>query len=134
MSLLFLVYRIMSLLFLVYRIIHPQNRSGEPIINPHGRYLVSFNLNGCRRKVRTAFISSLYLSCSLYPPQPPTHLLSLSLPLSLSHPLSLSLLQHCNDTRWSWTIVCLWVSTVNCSAPIPVMQMNSGSASSRKLT
>jgi calpain-7 len=36
---------------LVTRLIHPQNRSGEPIINPHGRYLVSFNLNGCRRKV-----------------------------------------------------------------------------------
>jgi calpain-7 len=36
---------------LVTRIIHPQNRSGEPIINPHGRYMVSFNLNGCRRKI-----------------------------------------------------------------------------------
>ena len=36
---------------LPYSIIHPQNRSGEPIINPHGRYMISFNLNGCRRKV-----------------------------------------------------------------------------------
>ena len=33
------------------RLIHPQNRAGEPIMNPNGRYFVSFNLNGCRRKV-----------------------------------------------------------------------------------
>ncbi|XP_064402282.1 calpain-7-like isoform X2 [Halichondria panicea] len=36
---------------LVTRLIHPQNRNGEPIMNPNGKYLVSFNLNGCRRKV-----------------------------------------------------------------------------------
>ena len=39
------------LIYLCCRMIHPQNRVHEPIINPHGRYLVSFNLNGCRRKV-----------------------------------------------------------------------------------
>ena len=33
------------------RLIHPQNSSGEPIMNPLGKYFISFNLNGCRRRV-----------------------------------------------------------------------------------
>jgi len=36
---------------LVTRCIFPQNRNGEPIINPNGKYLVCLNLNGCKRKV-----------------------------------------------------------------------------------
>ena len=34
-----------------HRCIYPQNRSGEPIINPNGKYLVCLNLNGTKRKV-----------------------------------------------------------------------------------
>ena len=34
-----------------FRLIYPQNSSGEPVINPNGKYFVSFNLNGCRRRV-----------------------------------------------------------------------------------
>jgi calpain-7 len=32
-------------------IIYPQNKKGEAIYNPCGKYMVSFNINGCRRKV-----------------------------------------------------------------------------------
>ena len=34
-----------------HRCIYPQNWSGEPIINPGGKYFVRLNLNGTRRKV-----------------------------------------------------------------------------------
>lgn len=36
---------------LTCRLIYPQNSSGEPVMNPNGKYFVSFNLNGCRRRV-----------------------------------------------------------------------------------
>lgn len=45
------------------RLIHPQNRNGDPIINPNGKYLVSFNLNGCRRKVRELHVLVYYRPC-----------------------------------------------------------------------
>ena len=38
-------------LLLLCRCIYPQNRKGEPIINPSGKYFVCLNLNGCKRKV-----------------------------------------------------------------------------------
>ena len=44
------------------RLIHPQNRSGEPTMNPNGKYFVSFNLNGCRRKV--IIISTFVITCT----------------------------------------------------------------------
>ena len=36
---------------LVTRCIYPQNKKGQPIINPYGKYFVCLNLNGCRRRV-----------------------------------------------------------------------------------
>ncbi|CAF0761328.1 unnamed protein product [Brachionus calyciflorus] len=33
------------------KIIYPQNKSGEPIFNPCGKYMISLNLNGCARKI-----------------------------------------------------------------------------------
>lgn len=37
--------------YLFFRIIYPQNKAGEPIYNPCGKYMISLNLNGCQRKV-----------------------------------------------------------------------------------
>jgi len=36
---------------LIRRIIYPQNRAGEPVVNPSGKYMVLLNLNGVRRKI-----------------------------------------------------------------------------------
>lgn len=36
---------------LIRSIIYPQNRAGEPIVNPSGKYMVILMLNGVRRKV-----------------------------------------------------------------------------------
>ena len=36
---------------LITRCIYPQNKKGQPIINPYGKYFVCLNLNGCRRRV-----------------------------------------------------------------------------------
>lgn len=44
------------------RIIYPRNRHGNPIINPHGKYFVSLNLNGCRRKVHSDYVH-VHVAC-----------------------------------------------------------------------
>ena len=36
---------------LIMRCLHPQTASGEPIYNPHGKYVVMLHMNGVRRKV-----------------------------------------------------------------------------------
>jgi hypothetical protein len=36
---------------LITSCIYPQNRHGDPIINPNGKYFIRLYLNGCRRKV-----------------------------------------------------------------------------------
>ncbi|KAL5496731.1 hypothetical protein EMCRGX_G013080 [Ephydatia muelleri] len=36
---------------LITKCIYPQNRHGDPIMNPSGKYYVTFHLNGCKRKV-----------------------------------------------------------------------------------
>ena len=46
-----------------FRLIHPQNRAGEPMMNPNGKYFVSFNLNGCRRKVQVVHV---LLYCAMH--------------------------------------------------------------------
>lgn len=45
------------------RVIHPQNSSGNPIINPNGKYLVCLNLNGCKRRVSVLVLMSLASVC-----------------------------------------------------------------------
>ena len=42
----------MKLFFLIHRIIYPQNRDGNPMINPCGKYMVKLRINGVKRKVR----------------------------------------------------------------------------------
>lgn len=36
---------------LLSKIIYPQNKKGEPIFNPCGKYMISLTLNGCERKI-----------------------------------------------------------------------------------
>ena len=33
------------------RIMYPQNKKGQPVYNPAGKYMVSLHLNGCARKI-----------------------------------------------------------------------------------
>jgi len=45
------IYTYVLILSISVRCIYPQNRRGEPIINPTGKYIVCLNLNGCKRRV-----------------------------------------------------------------------------------